>query len=61
MNSELARKARARRILALARLARRNLRPEVTDRSRMLPSLGPDEIGALFASSRQRFGQSVSV
>jgi hypothetical protein len=61
MQSDLARKARARRVLALARLARRNMRSEPPGRNRVLPSLGPDEIGALFASSRRRFGQTVSV
>ena len=55
MTSDLTRKARARRVIALAGLARRHHRPDLTLRSRALPSLNADEIGALFASSRRRF------
>ena len=54
MNLDLAEKARARRVLALSKLPTRRVRRDMVGAFRLFPELGPEEIGALFASSRNQ-------
>jgi hypothetical protein len=59
MNLDLAEKARARRIEALTNLPDRRIRRDTVGGFRLFPALGPEEIGALFASSRTHFDQNI--
>lgn len=59
MDKTLTGKARARRVLALNGLTSRRVHRDEVGSFNYLPGLGPQEIGALFASSRNHFDQNI--
>jgi hypothetical protein len=59
MTYDLAQKARDGRMIALSTLPVRRMRRSEILGADLLPELGPEQIGAVFASSRNHFAQNI--